>query len=55
MMPSHPSVPRRRALGAAFVLAALAGLAGCGRKGTIADLKPPPAPPPQEQAPKPAQ
>jgi len=54
MMRLQPPVLRRRAVGAALVLAALAGLAGCGRKGTIADLKPPP-PPPQQQAPAAAQ
>ena len=54
MMPSHPSVPRRRALEAAFLFTALAGLAGCGRKGLVTDLKPPPGPPAQDQAPKPA-
>jgi len=54
MTRSHPSIPRRRALSTVLIVAMLAGLAGCGRKGTIADFKPPPPPPPQ-QAPAAAQ
>ncbi len=46
----HSFARRRQAVRAALAVAVLAGLAGCGRKGEIIDLLPPPAPT-TEQAP----
>jgi predicted small lipoprotein YifL len=51
MMPTPISTLRRRALPAAALALALVGLAACGRKGDVTDLRPPPPPPAEQPAP----